>query len=334
MPELEFRTALREAMDAELTDDERVVIFGEDVAFAGGVYQVTRGLFEKHGPERVFDTPISELAMTGCAFGSAVMGLRPVVEIMYGDFFPLSMDVLVNQASKYWYMSNEQASVPLVVRGAVGAGGRFGPIHSQIPAPWFLGVAGLKIVAPSTPQSAYSLLRAAIRDENPVLFLEHKRLYGIKGDVEYEVGSLGRAAVVRPGTDLTVVAAMNSVHEALAAADRLALDGIELEVIDLQTIRPLDIDTVLASTSQTRRLLVVEEGPSTGGYAAGLVALAAERDGPPLEHLWRLTLPDLPIPFSGALEDAMLPGRDRIVSSVLERLGKPASHSSGGVIAR
>ena len=168
---LEFRTAIRDAIDEELERDERVVVFGEDVAAAGGVFVTTPGLFERFGPERVFDTPISELALAGAAFGSAVCGLRPVIEIMFGDFLPLVMDSVVNQASKYWYISNEQASVPLVVRSAVGAGGRFGAIHSQTPIAWFHGVPGLKIVAPSTPRDAKALLKAAVRDDNPVLFL-------------------------------------------------------------------------------------------------------------------------------------------------------------------
>src|SRR3954469_7210362 len=185
--ELEFRVAIRDALAEELERDERVVFFGEDVAAAGGGFATTPELFERFGPERVFDTPISELALAGAAFGSAVCGLRPVIEIMFGDFLPLVMDSLVNQAAKYFYISNEQASVPLVVRSAIGAGGRFGAIHSQSPIAWFNGVPGLKIVAPSTPGDAKALLKASIRDDNPVLFLEHKRLYSIKGEAHDEV---------------------------------------------------------------------------------------------------------------------------------------------------
>jgi pyruvate/2-oxoglutarate/acetoin dehydrogenase E1 component len=299
--------------------DADVVLFGEDVAIAGGVFQTTRGLFATHGPERVFDTAISELALVGAAFGSAISGLRPITEMMFGDFCGLAMDGLVNHAAKYWFLSNETASVPLVVRSAVGGGGRFGPIHSQIPAPWYMAVPGLKIVAPSTPASAKALLKAAIRDDNPVLFLEHKMLYSMKGEVGDDVSPLGSANVVRSGGDVTIVSAMKAVHEALAAADELATTGIEADVIDLQTIRPVDLGTILESVSRTRRLLVVEEGPRTGGWAAEVVASVSEAsDG----HLtaWRLTCPDLPLPVSPPLEDAFLPTSARIVESVRGRL--------------
>src|SRR5881396_1098602 len=221
MPTVAFRTAIRDALDEELASDERVILFGEDVAVAGGVFATTTGLYDKYGPERVFDTPISELALAGAAFGSAVTGLRPVVEIMFGAFLTLAMDSLVNQSTKYWFLTQEKASVPLVIRSVVGAGGRFGAIHSQMPASWFMGVPGLKIAAPSTPADAKALLRAAIRDDNPVLFFEHKRLYGLEGEVDGAVGRLGEAAVVREGKDITLVTAMKSVHDALEAAETL-----------------------------------------------------------------------------------------------------------------
>ena len=227
MAEIDGRQAIRDALDEELERDEAVVLFGEDVAFAGGVFQATRGLASKYGPERVFDTPISELALTGAAFGAAVAGLRPSIEIMFGDFFTLAMDSLVNQASKYWYVSKEQASVPLVVRSATGAGGRFGAIHSQTPVPWFLSVAGLKIVCPATPADAKGLLKSAIRDDNPVLFLEHKRLYGVTGKVAEGTVPIGVASIVRPGADLTIVTAMKGVHDTLEAAAALSEMGIE-----------------------------------------------------------------------------------------------------------
>src|SRR5437667_8175170 len=199
MPTVAFRTAIRDALDEELAADERVILFGEDIAVAGGVFATTTGLYEKYGPERVFDTPISELALAGAAFGSAVTGLRPVVEIMFADFLPLVMDSLVNQATKYWYLSNEQGSVPVVIRSACGAGGRFGAIHSQMPVSWLLGVPGLKIVCPSTAGDAKGLLKSAIRDDNQVLFLEHKRLYSVKGEADGELVPLGQAAVARAG---------------------------------------------------------------------------------------------------------------------------------------
>jgi pyruvate/2-oxoglutarate/acetoin dehydrogenase E1 component len=320
MAELEFREAVREALDEELARDERVVFLGEDVAAAGGVFAVTPGLVEKHGPRRVIDTPISELALAGAAYGSAVTGLRPVVEIMFADFLPLVMDSLINQATKYWYLSNEQGTAPIVIRSACGAGGRFGAIHSQMPASWMLGVPGLKIVAPSTPRDAKGLLKSAIRDDNPVLFLEHKRLYSLKGETDGEVIPIGEAAVVREGTDLTIATAMKSVHDALAAAEALAAEGIEAAVIDLRTLRPLDIDTVVRSVETTNRLLVVEEGPLTGGWAGEVLARVTEQALGDLDAAWRLTTADLPIPYSPPLEDAFLPQADAIVASVRERL--------------
>jgi len=328
MPQLDFRQAIRDALDEELARDERVVFFGEDVAKPGGVFATTGGLHERHGGERVFDTPISELAITGAAFGSAVCGLRPVIEIMFGDFLPLAMDSLVNQSAKYWYLSNEQASVPLVVRSAVGGGGRFGAIHSQSPIAWFHGVPGLKIVAPSAPADAKALLKAAIRDDNPVLFLEHKRLYGIKEDVADtldEVAELGRARVLREGRDVTLVSLMRGVGDCLAAADVLARQGIDAEVIDLRTIRPLDRDTVLGSLGKTNRLVAVEEGPVTGGWAGELLAIAAEAALGDVDDLWRIATADHPIPYSPPLEDAFFPDAEAIASSVAARLGSRAT---------
>jgi acetoin:2,6-dichlorophenolindophenol oxidoreductase subunit beta len=321
---VEFRQALRDALDDELARDERVILLGEDVAVAGGVFAVTPGLLEKHGADRVIDTPISELALAGTVFGSAVNGLRPVVEIMFADFLPLVMDMLVNQATKYWYLSNEQASVPLVIRSACGAGGRFGAIHSQTPISWLLGLPGLKIVCPATPSDAYGLLVSAIRDDNPVVFLEHKRLYSIKGEVAREPVPIGRAAVVREGGDLTIVSTMKGVHDALEAAETLAAGGVEATVIDLRTLRPLDTETIIRSVEQTNRLLVVEEGPETGGWAGEVIARVTGEALGQLDAIWRLTTPDLPIPYSPELEDAFLPGAGAIVQSVGEHLGAVA----------
>jgi pyruvate/2-oxoglutarate/acetoin dehydrogenase E1 component len=316
--EVEFREAIRQALDEELARDDAVIFFGEDVAAAGGVFAVTPGLMEKHGAERVFDTPISELALAGAAFGSAVAGLRPVVEIMFGDFLPLAMDSLVNQAAKYWYISNERASVPLTVRSIVGGGGRFGAIHSQTPVAWFQGIPGLKLVAPSTPADAKALLKAAIRDDNPVLFFEHKRLYSIKGEVNGDVATLGEAKVVRPGSDITVVSAMRLLHECLAAAEKLASDGVDCEVIDIRTLRPLDTGTVLRSVEKTNRLVVVEEGPR-GGWAGELLARVTEEGLGDLDDAWRIVTPDHPIPYSPPLEDAFMPGAESIARAIRER---------------
>jgi pyruvate/2-oxoglutarate/acetoin dehydrogenase E1 component len=317
---IDFRTAVREALDEALAADDRVILFGEDVAVAGGVFAVTPGLVEKHGPERVFDTPISELALAGAAFGSAVTGLRPVVEIMFGDFLPLIMDSVVNQMSKYFFLTRGQVSVPVVIRSVVGGGGRFGAIHSQMPASWFMGVPGIKIVAPSTPADAKVLLRAAIDDDNPVLFFEHKRLYGVEGAADGANAAIGEAAVVRPGRDVTLVSAMRGVHECLAAAESLAGRGIEAEVVDLRTLRPLDREAVLASLRRTNRLVVVEEGPLTGGWAGEVLSLAAEHSLGDIDDAWRIATPDTPIPYSPPLEDAHLPGAERIAAEVERRL--------------
>jgi len=318
---IEFRSALREALDEELAADETVVLFGEDVAAAGGVFAVTTGLFEKYGPARVFDTPISELAMTGAAFGAAVSGMRPVLEIMFGDFLGLSMDSLINQASKYWFLTGERQSVPLVIRSVVGAGGRFGAIHSQMPISWLTGVPGLKIVAPSTPAAAKTLLRAAIRDPNPVLFFEHKRLYSKKAPLDDPAPSaIGQATVAREGADITLVSAMKGVDDCLEAAGLLADAGIDAEVVDLQTIRPLDGATVLRSLAKTNRLAVVEEGPRTGGWAGEVVALATEQGLGDIDDAFRITTADTPIPYSPPLEDDFLPGPQRIAETVRARL--------------
>jgi pyruvate/2-oxoglutarate/acetoin dehydrogenase E1 component len=318
--EIEFREAIRSALDEELERDDTVIFFGEDVAAAGGVFAATPGLYEKYGPERVFDTPISELAMTGAAFGAAVTGKRPVLEIMFGDFLALSMDSLINQATKYWFLTGERQSVPLVIRSVVGGGGRFGAIHSQMPASWLTGIPGLKIVAPSTPADAKALLKGAIRDDNPVLFFEHKRLYSMKGPAGgNEPAALGQAAVAREGDDVTLVSAMKGVHDSLAAADLLAEQGVSAEVIDLRTLRPLDCETVLRSVEKTNRIAVVEEGPLTGGWAGEVLALVTEQGLGDLDDAWRITTPNSPIPYSPPLEDAFLPGPERIAAEVMSR---------------
>jgi acetoin:2,6-dichlorophenolindophenol oxidoreductase subunit beta len=322
MSEIDFRTAIRDALDEEIERDPAVVFFGEDVALAGGVFATTGGLHEKHGAERVFDTPISELALAGAAFGAAVTGLRPVIEIMFGDFMGLPMDSLVNQAAKFWYVSNEQASVPLVVRSAVGAGGRFGAMHSQIHATWFQGVPGLKVVAPSNPADAKGMLKSAIRDDNPVIFLEHKRLYSIKGpEPTEETVPLGKASVARAGSDLTIASALRGVRDSLEAADELASDGIDAEVVDLRALRPLDAETVLDSVAKTNRLVVVEEGPRVGGWAANLLGIVAAEGLHDLDDAWIVATGDTPVPYSPTLEDDFLQSSDSIARAVRERLG-------------
>jgi acetoin:2,6-dichlorophenolindophenol oxidoreductase subunit beta len=326
--ELEFRVAIRDALAEELERDPSVVFFGEDVAVAGGVFKATPDLFARFGPDRVFDTPISELALAGAAYGAAVTGLRPVFEVMFGDFMALAMDSLVNQAAKFWYISREQGTVPLVVRSAVGAGGRFGAIHSQTHGTWFQGIPGLKIAFPSSPAEAKGLLKGAIRDDNPVVFLEHKRLYSVTGPppaAGEEVIALGQAAVARPGHDVTIVSVGKGVPDALAAADTLAGEGISAEVVDLRTLRPLDLPTVLESVARTNRLLAVEEGPRTGGWATGLLGAVAEEGLHDLDDAWILATAETPIPYSPTLEDAFLPDAEAIASAVRSRLGVGAS---------
>jgi acetoin:2,6-dichlorophenolindophenol oxidoreductase subunit beta len=318
---LEFRTAIRDALAEEIERDPTVVFFGEDVAAAGGVFKATPELHERFGDERVFDTPISELALAGTAFGAAVTGLRPVFEVMFGDFMALPMDSLVNQSAKFWYVSNEQGPVPLVVRSAVGGGGRFGAIHSQIHATWFQGIPGLKIAAPSNPADAKGLLKAAIRDDNPVIFLEHKRLYSVKGPAPRngDVVPLGEANVVREGSDVTVISIAKGVPDSLAAADQLAADGIDAEVIDLRTLRPLDLETVLRSVEKTNRVVAVEEGPRVGGWAANLVGAVAAEALHDLDDAWVIATGETPIPYSPPLEDAFMPTADSIAAAVRER---------------
>jgi acetoin:2,6-dichlorophenolindophenol oxidoreductase subunit beta len=317
---LEFRTAINEALAEELAADPSVLVIGEDVAAAGGVFKVTEGLVDRFGSDRVVDTPISELALAGVMFGGGIMGLRPVVEIMFGDFVPLVMDGLINQAAKYRFLTGGSHRVPVVVRSAVGAGGRFGAIHSQNPGVWLHGVPGLKVVCPSSPADAKALLRASIRDDDPVLFLEHKRLYSDKGPEQEAEVPLGRARVVRRGSDVTIASVMKGVGDALRAAEALAGRGVDAEVIDLRSLRPLDVATVLESVGRTSRLLAVEEGARTGGWAAGLIGAVAEEGLDMIDEVWTLTTPDTPVPFSPPLEDAFLPGPGHIEASVLEHL--------------
>jgi pyruvate/2-oxoglutarate/acetoin dehydrogenase E1 component len=327
---LEFRVAIRDALAEELERDPAVIFFGEDVAVAGGVFKATPDLLERFGPDRVFDTPISELALAGAAYGAAVTGLRPVFEVMFGDFMALAMDSLVNQAAKFWYISNEQGTVPLVVRSAVGAGGRFGAIHSQTHGTWFQGVPGLKIAFPSSPAEAKGLLKASIRDDNPVIFLEHKRLYSVRGPApteEQEIIPLGQAGIPRLGGDLTLVSVGKGVSDALAAAETLAGEGISVEVIDLRTLRPLDVQTVLESVARTNRLLAVEEGPRTGGWAAGLLGAVAQEGLHDLDDAWILATAETPIPYSPTLEDAFLPQTETILDSVRSRFGVAAARA-------
>ena len=311
--------ATAEAMRA----DEAVFVLGEDVA-EGGPYGTTAGLAEEFGAERVRNTPISEGAITGVAVGAAQSGMRPVLEIMFIDFITLALDQLVNQAAKAHLMSGGQLSVPMVVRTQGGAGQRSAAQHSQSLEAWLTHVPGLKVVMPSTARDARGLLLAAVADPNPVVYVENRTLYYRPEDVEPEDVPIGRARVAREGGDLTIVAISKGVPDALVAAEELAAGGLEAEVIDLRTLRPLDLETVMRSVEKTNRLLAVEEGPRTGGWATGLLGAVTEQGLHDLDDAWVVATDETPIPYSPTLEDAFLPSPDAIVESVQARLGVAA----------
>jgi len=310
---------IRRALDEEMSRDESVYLLGEDVA-AGGAFGVTRGLAEKHGARRVRNTPISEAAITGLATGAALCGLRPVLEIMFIDFATLAMDCLVNQAAKYRYMAGGQLSVPMVVRTQAGAAGGAAAQHSQSLESWFIHVPGLVVLAPSSPSEAYGLLKAAIRLDDPVLFIEHKRLYAMKEPLAQEEPlPIGRARVAREGSDATLIAYSAMVRTALEAADQLARDGISVEVIDLRSLVPLDMATLVRSVAKTHRVVIAHEAVEMGGVGAEVaarlgVAAFDELDAP----IMRVGCPFAPIPFAPELEQALLPGTRRIEQAVRE----------------
>jgi len=311
-------TTLAQAMRA----DPSVLVLGEDVA-EGGPWGATAGLVDEFGPERVRNTPISEAAICGVAIGLAQSGLRPVVEIMFVDFLTLALDQLVNQAAKAHFMSGGQLRVPLVLRTQGGAGQRGGAQHSQSLEAWLTHVPGLKVAMPSTAADAGDLLAAAIADPNPVVLVENKTLYFRREDVrEAEPVGLGRARVVRPGRDATVVALSRLVPEALAAADELAADGIEVEVVDPRTLVPLDLETIVGSVARTHRLVVAHEAVRSGGFGAELAAVVQEAALDELDApVARVGAPFTPVPFSPPLEDAYLPGRAEVVAAVRAVVG-------------
>jgi pyruvate dehydrogenase E1 component beta subunit len=301
-----------------------VVLIGEDVGAAGGVFKLTEGLFDRFGPERVKDTPISEQAIVGAAMGAAMTGLRPVAELMFSDFFAVTWDMVINQIAKTRYMTDGQVSLPLVLRTANGAGLRFGAQHSQSVENWAMAIPGLKVVAPSTAADMKGLMAAAIRDPDPVIVCEHKSLFATKGDVpdgEHLV-PLGQAAVVRDGTDATIVALAAMVPRAVEAAERLAADhGIDAEVIDLRTLIPLDAQAILRSVAKTSRLFTVEENPRVGGWGGEIAALVADEGFYSLDApIVRITTPHVPLPSAAVLEDAAIPTVERIVATVRRRL--------------
>ena len=317
MAELTYVQALNQALRDELSADDSVFLMGEDIAVHGGVFGVTRGLLKEFGKERVRDTPISESAFIGLAVGAAMTGMRPVVEVMYVDFMLVAADALMNQAAKMRYMSGGQVSVPLVVRAQQGGGRGNGAQHSQSLDALFAHTPGLKVVMPSTPADAYGLLRTSIRDDNPVVFLEHKLLYPTKGEVPGKAIPLGVADIKREGMDVTVVALSRSVHHALAAADLLEKEGISVEVIDPRTVRPLDLDTILTSVRKTNRLVLVHEAV---GFASVVSEIAAQVQEAAFDELdapiARVTGADSPVACAEPLESAQLPNPARIIEAV------------------
>jgi len=324
MRELTYREAIREAMREEMRRDDRVIVMGEDVAVYGGIFKVTEGLLAEFGPERIFDTPLSESAIVGAAVGASLMGMRPVAEVMFADFTTVAMDAIVNHAAKINYLSGGETSAPLVLRMAYGAGPRWGSHHTQSVESWLTNVPGLTIVMPTTPHDAKGLLKAAIRTPNPVIFLEHKLLYGKKGEVpegEYVV-PIGKAEIKRPGTAATVVASGLMVDRALGAARTLADEGISAEVIDLRSVQPLDEDTILASVEKTGRLVIVHEAPVRGGFGGEIAAVVANKGlgflDAPIE---RVGAPWTPVPFGQVLVNAYVPKEDDIIRAVRNTQG-------------
>lgn len=316
--EMTYRQAIRAALADELRADSRVILLGEDIAAAGGSFKTTEGLLDEFGPERVIDTPISENGFVGAALGMAVTGMRPVVEIMFADFLLSASDAIVNEVAKFRFMSGGQAEVPLTIRAIGGATGRFGTQHSATGESWLLQTSGLKVVAASSPSAAYGLLRAAIRLNDPVIFLEHKGMYTQKGLVDRTASlpQVGRAGIVRHGRDVTIVATLLMVPRALRAAEALAAEGIDAEVIDLRWITPLDSQTVGNSVSHTDRLVVVEEQVHPGGWGATLISLLAQRGLPRNTCPCAVSMPDAPVAFSPVLEDEAVPDAERIATAV------------------
>lgn len=322
MAQMTYREALNQALREELDRDERVFIMGEEVGYFGGAFKVTDGLLAVYGEKRIRDTPISELTIVGSGIGAAMGGLKPIVELMTINFGLLAIDQIVNNAAKMHYMFGGNAKVPIVIRAPQGAGHQLGAQHSQSLEAYFLHCPGLRVVIPATPADAKGLLKTCVRQENPVVFLEHESLYGVKGEVpegEY-LTPLGQANVIRPGKDVTLVSYSKCVYDAIAAADALENEGIDAEVIDLRTLNPLDIGTVVESTKKTGKVIIIYEGWRTGGAGAEIAAqiyeAAFDHLDAPVERVATL---DTPIPYNARLERAALPSAADIVK-VAERL--------------
>jgi pyruvate dehydrogenase E1 component beta subunit len=322
--ELTYREAVGRAIAQEMERDPTVYFIGEDIAAAGGVFKTTEGLFDRFGPDRVRDTPISEQAIIGAAMGAAMNGLRPIAELMFSDFFAVCWDLVANQIAKTRYMTNGQVALPLVIRTANGGGVRFGAQHSQSVESWMMAIPGLKVVVPSTPVDMIGLFAAAVRDPDPVIVVEPKVLYPTKGEVPDGeiVDRLGSARVLRSGDDVTICALGAMVPKALSAAEVLGGDGVSAEVIDVRSLVPLDVPAILESVGRTSRLVTVEENPRLCGWGAEVASIVAEEgfftlDGP----IVRVTTPHIPLPSADVLEDAAIPSVDRIVEGVRRAVG-------------
>lgn len=323
--ELSYAEALNEALKEEMTRDSNVFIIGLDIAF-GGIFGVTKGLLDEFGPSRVLSTPLSEGAFTGCALGAAVTGMRPVVEIMYMDFITMAMDAIINQIAKFKYMLGGKARVPIVIRTASGAQGSFAAQHSQSLESLFFNIPGLYIAVPSTPYDAKGMLKAAIRDDNPVLFMEHKALYSQKGLVPEEeyIVPLGRADVVKSGKDITIIATSRMVHTVLQATTILEeKHNISIEVIDLRCLCPLDMELIINSVKKTHRAIVVHEAPKTGGFGGEIAARIFEEEFYYLDApVVRIASVDVPMPYNQKLESMVIPSKDSIVKAAEEMISK------------
>ena len=324
MADLTVRESIARGLREAIEDDDSVFLMGEDIGAYRGAYAVTRGFLDDYGHERIKDTPISESAIVGAAIGAALVGLRPVVEIMTINFLLLGIDQVVNHAAKLRYMSNGQMRVPLVIRTVTGGGAQLGATHSQSLEGWFASVPGLKVATPSDPYDALGLLRTAVADDNPVIFAEHALLYGVRGEVpdaHYTI-PFGQAKIRRPGGDVSLVGTSRMVHVAMGASDILAERGVEAEVIDLRTLRPLDTDSVVESAKKTSRVVVIDEAWRTGGFGAEIASRVQEEafdylDGP----VGRVGGVEVPAPYAGKLEASVIPSPEKVASAVSDLFG-------------
>ena len=325
MAELSYREAVRDALSTAMRQDEDVFIMGEDIAEMGGSMGVTQGMLEEFGPERVRNTPISEMAIVGAGIGAAIAGMRPTVEIMYQDFTTLAMEQIVSQAAKHRYMSGGQIKVPLTIRTQGGAGWSPGAQHAQQLEAWFVHVPGLKVVFPSTPEDVRGLLWSSIYEDNPIVFFEHRTLYGIKGEVpdEIEPIEIGKARIHREGEDVTVVATGRLVHESLKAADQAAEEGISVEVFDPRTLQPLDEDALIASVKKTNRAVVAHEAVTRMGWGAEVAAVVQEKAFDYLDApIARVGAKFTPIPFAPVMEEWVVPHAEDVLAAIKKTVGK------------